>query len=189
MKKLVLLWAMVFLGFWAMGHSEPRNQNPTSPDAIYQNDRDLSDAVKQAQYGKTDGSEPCSGCINQYVSSTTAAKSFPTSGDFGDFVSMPLTAGEWDITLCFASVANGATVPSIAVGISTVTGNSSATLVAGDNFLENIAGPVNGVSQESDCIANWRWLSTLDTTIYGKYSGSYSVAVPTMQGTLRARRR
>lgn len=127
------------------------------------------------------------GFVGEIFSTTTANKAHLGSGTFGDFVSTNVTTGDWDLTLCYAQVANSATSIVLSVGISTAAGNTEGGMTPGNNELQNIPGAVNGVSQSNGCIF-WAYTSTGTMTLYGKYGGTYATATPNMAGTLRARR-
>lgn len=48
MKKLVLLWAVVFLGLWAMAKAEdPKIPMPSTPDQVWENDREIYNFINR----------------------------------------------------------------------------------------------------------------------------------------------
>lgn len=127
------------------------------------------------------------GNFGQYVSSTSVGFiSFPTTTQFGDLLSIQLTAGDWDVNLCIFGTANGATVTLIQSGISSTTGNSSVGLVNGDNandvFIPTIA------TDSAGCISGVRLSLASTTTYYLKFSATYTVATPQARGRISARR-
>ncbi len=139
--------------------------------------------------GRFDGVDPETKTIGEYLSTATLVSvNFPTSGNYGDLVSQTLPAGDWEFDFCYTANANGASVPTISIGISTVTGNSSGGLIPGNNWAENSAGPVSGATQASGCV-NWRFNTSSALTYYAKYSANYTVATPKLLGTLKIRRR
>lgn len=119
--------------------------------------------------------------VSQLVSTN-----FPATGDFGDLGSMSLSAGDWDISFVLLAFANGATVTSVSLGISSTSGNSTTGLDQGDNrlsFREPNANTPSGCT-----IASYRVSLTAETTYYAKVSSAYSVATPQYRGRMSARR-
>ena len=124
--------------------------------------------------------------LGEYIKGTFSASNFPASGDWGDAVSINLTAGDWDVTLILCSLYNSATVSQIAGGISTTSGNDSTGLSLGDNQA-NTLGPT---ATTAACVSvpTWRKTLTATTTLYAKYTADYTIATPKAYGRLSARR-
>jgi hypothetical protein len=142
--------------------------------------------------GTTTNSNANAGNYGEYISTKTAsATNCPSTGVFGDLVSFTLTAGDWDISSNFVYNNNGATTTggSLTMGISTTSGNSSSGLVSGDNRGDYATAPITGSSNfVSGSIPAWRQSISGSTTFYFKMACSYSVATPTIQGRMSARR-
>lgn len=137
--------------------------------------------------GATDGSTANSGIVGQYIStSAIVAVPFPGTGNFGDLVSATIPAGDWDISAVLGSQANSATVTTMAIGISSTTGNSSAGLVEGDSYLKGL-GPTTA-TDTALTIPSFRVSLSTAKTYYLKYSGGFSIATPNAVGRMSARR-
>lgn len=137
--------------------------------------------------GITSASNANSGIVGEYLSSTTVAASlFPGTGNFGDLVSMTLTAGDWDVSGILSSQANGATVTTMSVGISSTTGNSSAGLNEGDSLVKAL-GPT-AATDTNAVVPSYRVNVSASTIYYLKISGGFSIATPKAVGRLSARR-
>lgn len=127
------------------------------------------------------------GRIGEYVEALASAVSFPATTQYGDAASISLTPGDWDVDIVGYAVANGATMVSFGVGISTTSGNSSTGLVAGNNSLALLT-PSTAGGNTPFAIPRYRISLSATTTIYFKYVSSYSVATPTLNGRISARR-
>lgn len=141
-------------------------------------------------FGTSTNDNAPTGYFGEYVSSTTAGvtHNFPTSGNYGDWASITLTPGDWDLTICWTVNAGGATVTEVTTGISVTTGNSSTGLTDGVNRFSADKGPVSGSTNENGCIANYRQSISASTTFYAKYESTYSVSTPKIGGRFTARR-
>lgn len=133
-----------------------------------------------------DGFTPESG-YEGYVSSVSAVvQNCPATGTYGDLVSITLIAGDWDISGMVQLANNGATATSMAVGISTTSGNSTAGLAQGDSWMSQ-TGPT-AITDVSATIANHRVLLSASATYYLKYMGAFSAGTPQAYGRISARR-
>jgi hypothetical protein len=137
--------------------------------------------------GTVAGGNATAGNVGQYVETTvTTATNWATSGQYGDATSISLTAGDWDVTFILTASRNGATFNEAVAGISQTAGNSSTGLTTGTN---QILGPGPVATSDSNLIVpNFRINLTSTTTIYGKISGTYTVATPQYRCRLSARR-
>lgn len=139
-------------------------------------------------FGSTNASSAYPGMVGEYFSSATLiSTNFQATGNYGDLVSTTLAAGDWDLTAVLASQANGATVTTMAVGISTTSGNSSAGLIEGDSMV-NALGPT-AATDTFATLPEYRVNTTVPTTYYLKFKGAFSVATPQAVGRLTGRRR
>lgn len=125
------------------------------------------------------------GFIGESTSSTTlTAKAFPTSTQYGDLASQSLTAGDWLVTGCVNAVANGATVTVVIIGISQTAGNDSTGLSLGSSSIA-LTPPI--VTNDSGgCVSALRQSLSGTTSVYLKYSSTFTVATPTATGRLSA---
>lgn len=138
--------------------------------------------------GTTTNNNANAGSVGESIVSAVAGVSFPASGTYGDGASIVLTAGDWDIDLVGWITANGATVVSWNLGISTTTGNSATGLTNGDNLLSTLIPPV-ATANASATISAWRLSIAAGITVFIKLQASFSIATPTFSGRISARRR
>jgi hypothetical protein len=137
--------------------------------------------------GVTDGSDATAGFVGEYTSSTTATyANCAATTQYGNVVSMSLTAGDWDLTGQIQFTLNGATANAdFIVAVSTFSGNTTTDHVAGKNFL-NVATPT--AANNSGGNVSHRLNLTSTQTVYLKGRAGYSAGTPQMLGTLFARR-
>lgn len=152
----------------------------TLTDALYDIDVKLkakgtstNDNADAGDYGETS------------TSSQSTYTNFPTSAQYGDFLSLSLTAGDWLVSIVGSAKANGATVTGMDIGISTTSGNSATGLNLGENLV-NLVYPVAGGSPSAASIPSYRMSLSATTTVYFKYSSTYSVATPQLTGRITA---
>lgn len=137
--------------------------------------------------GTTTNNSANVGNYGEYKSSVTANNvAYPTSGNFGDLLSLFLTAGDWDVSVNLYATANGATNPAIIAGISTTAGNNSTGLVIGDN--RSSAFGASATADSGTSVSNYRQSLSAGTTVYFKYYAEYTVATPQAKGRISARR-
>lgn len=137
--------------------------------------------------GSTAGDSAPAGKIGEYIEALASAVSFPTSTQYGDAASIVLTPGDWDISIVGYAVANGATMVSFGVGISATSGNFSTGLVNGNNALSLLTPSTTG-GNTPFAIPNFRVSISAGATYYLKMVSSYSIATPTLNGRISARR-
>jgi hypothetical protein len=126
------------------------------------------------------------GNVGEVISATFSNTSAPTTTQWGDMTSINLTAGDWDVTFQLHLAANGATINTAQMGISSTTGNSSAGLVTGDNLISIV--PATTTYDTSSSIVAFRININGTTTYYAKTNLNYSVAIPKLYGRISARR-
>ena len=147
----------------------------------------VSSVSSSSVLGTTTNDNAAAGRLGEYIESVVGATNFPTSTNLGDLTSISLTAGDWDVSALLVATANSATVTTFEGGISTTSGNSGTGLVIGSNRILQ-AGPVHSVNLASVSISNYRMSLSATTTVYFKYSATYSVATPQGEGRISARR-
>src|SRR3990172_3803375 len=115
------------------------------------------------------------GFIGEYKSSAaTVGTNFPTTAEWGDLVSISLTAGDWDVIAILGATANGATVTDTAIGINASAGNIvPGNLGDGYTYIKMPSATTNGGG-----IISMRQSLASTTTIYLKYYAVYTVAIP-----------
>jgi hypothetical protein len=146
--------------------------------------------VSSGIVGTTTNDSAAVGFVGEYISSATAgAINAPTSAEFGDLVSISLTAGDWDVTGTIHWDGNGATWSRGQIGISATSGNSTTGQVIGTNrFLNSFADSATAITSIMMCVPSYRVSLATTTTIYLKYAASYSAGTPQAQGRISARR-
>lgn len=127
--------------------------------------------------------------VGEYVaSSLPGASNFGATATFADYVSMSLTAGDWDVSFVATANLNGATATSWIIGISTTAGNSSSGLTDRNsvNSIFNNAGGSNLTGQSVPVV---RMSLAATTTVYAKYYAVHTAGgPPTLAGGMTARR-
>ena len=127
-------------------------------------------------HGSTGGTAPVSGYVGEQIrAAQTTLTNFPTNTNYGDCVSISLTAGNWDISYVLSCYANSGTVTGCAGGISTTTGNSATGLQDGDNKAEMF---FNAGTEGTLTIPQYRVSISSTTTYFGKVAGFYSAGSP-----------
>lgn len=120
-------------------------------------------------------------------SSFVGATNVPTTTEWGDLTSIPITAGTWEVDLNALAASNGATMTRFAIGVSTTSGNNSTLLVLGDTSVQLTYGSTSLV----DVFVPINLTKVLLTfseakTVYFKMSATYTVGTPTMRGRITA---
>lgn len=116
----------------------------------------------------------------------TVSANFPTSGNFGDLVSVTLTPGHWLLYAQIEGLQNGATVTAMEIGISNSSGNSGTGLVSGDNDLDIIVPTATTGSVTTANISAWEIKISVADSYFLKFRASYTVATPKARGRLTA---
>lgn len=119
-------------------------------------------------------------------SSITAFTNFPATGVIGDLTSISLTAGDWDVSALAEFTANGATSTSVTMGIDTVAGNSGNCGVVGVSRQQCLVP--TAATDSSGSVPAYRISVSGTTTVYLKYTASYTIGTPQAAGSIRARR-
>jgi hypothetical protein len=140
--------------------------------------------------GTTTNNSAASGYIGEYIESVVGVISAPTSTQYGDLTSISLTAGDWDVTAVTMFNSNGATWSACGNGISVTSGNSGTGLVLGSNRLgSNFASSSTTPIAQSSVIPSYRMSLSSTTTVYLKFTATYSAGTPqTYGGRISARR-
>lgn len=140
--------------------------------------------------GTATNDSAAAGYIGEYMESKqTSATNFPTTAQYGDGVSLSLTAGDWDVTAYLNITNNSATVQAYNLGISTTSGNSGSGL----DFVTNSTSerPASGAIGRDFAmvVPNLRVLLSGTTTYYLKVYSEFTVGTPQYRCILSARRR
>jgi hypothetical protein len=146
----------------------------------------VATALPTAIQGTTTNDSASSGYVGEYVSSTQTFTAVPgASGDYGDALSISLTAGDWDVFFTGSLLPIGTVGGNISFGISTTSGNSSTGIVDGDTnqFLNPAATNTMGATVYS------RQSLSSTTTVYAKVRvQTYTGGPPQVACKLSARR-
>lgn len=141
--------------------------------------------------------------VGEYLESVTGTGSVGTSAQYFDITTITITAGDWDVSGSAFYNRNGATVanPDYVVGIGSTTGNSATNLTNGVTSCEmfqSLAATTDNVSMVTPIVrikSDGTNYSINGVTVSGSQVvrlkgllSTYSVTVPTVKGTLRARR-
>lgn len=136
--------------------------------------------------GSTNGSNAAAGIIGEYFTSgAQGPTNAPATTQYGDLASIPLTAGDWDVTFPVELIQNGSTLTKAFFGISTHTGNDGTGLVSGDNFFPICFSTSFAQSGNS---LTYRINISTPQTVYAKMYSEYSAGTPQFRGRISARR-
>lgn len=168
MRKIILAIGLLFLGAWA--HADPMKIINSS--GVYTS-------------GGTQGAYAPSGFTGSVISSATSAQlNFPSSGSYGDLLTITLTPGNWLVLGAVDANYNGATVSFTVYGVGTTSGDNPPSgntcrtdTATGPTATNNITTPAsNGCT----------FSVTTNTNIYLKYRANYTVATPKANGSFIA---
>lgn len=140
--------------------------------------------------GTNTNSDALPGNQGQYIESIYSGVNCPTSTNWGDAASIPLTGGDWDVSLGMVADKNTATqlqFTDMNSGISVTTGNSTTGLTFGSNYMEVNEG-ATGLTTASLPIPPYRISLTGPTTVYAKLKCGFSSGQPVVYGRISARR-
>ncbi len=152
--------------------------------------------------GTTLATAVATGFVGEIQESLQGSTNVGTSAQYFDATTVTLTAGDWDVDGMVHYIANGATisVSLFIVGIWTASGNDGTGLTLGQNGVEAAGSLAAGFTQNTFTVPQMRVssdgtsLTVNGTTTTGQilrlklYPGTYSVATPTYQARLTARR-
>lgn len=139
--------------------------------------------------GTTTNDDAPIGRFGQYISSAAvASKAAPTTNQWGDFLSLSIPAGDWDVSTVGCWAFTDSVNTQFRTGISPNSGNNSTGLSVENGNL--IADRETVVNNDSICqtIPVYRISIAATTTYYFKYLAVYPAGVPTINGIIHARR-
>jgi hypothetical protein len=138
--------------------------------------------------GSTSGVAPAAGVIGEQIVSSVSLSNFAATTVWGDYASISLTAGVWDIVAVVQGNKNGAqaTISEWKFGIGTASGNSFSDFSLCDNGL-NLAVSADTYDSTGTTPPVRKTLSST-TTIYLKAQATYSSGQPRLRGKLVATR-
>ncbi len=158
----------------------------SSPSGVVVTSISFSNTATGGIKGTTTNDSAPSGTVGEYKSSSFQNVSSTSSGNIGDYTSISLAAGDWDVTACVDFEINGANVTGIIYFISTTSGASFAGTTQGDNLFD--LGPAITGGGSSMCISNWRLSHATTESVYFKMDNTFTVATPKIYGRISARR-
>lgn len=125
------------------------------------------------------------GTLGEYIeASQTTPTNFAATTTWNDLQTISLTAGDWDVSGLIEANLNGSSTTVTAMGISTTSGNSAPSSgIARQSFL-----PPTSASLSSGSVPSFRVSIASTTSVYLKYTATFSAGNPQAIGTIRARR-
>lgn len=136
--------------------------------------------------GNATGTAACVGCIGEIIrASNNGNNAFATTNTYGDATSISLTPGLWAISAIIRTNANGATVASIEMGVSTTSGDSGTGLTSGLNHLI-LNGAASFTFNPVLTLPSYYVTVAATTTFYLKVWGTYITATPLYQYSITA---
>jgi len=181
---LLLLSSTAFAGGPRYGYSDAKLDDEINN--IY---KDIRGVLSSGIRGTTAGDAAAAGMVGEYVESVVPSGSVGTASQYFDITSIPLTAGDWDVTGIGMYLRNGASWTGIEIGISQTSGNSGTGLVPGSSniyYYPAAAGTTQNYVSLS--IPSYRISLSGNSTVYLKGYLEYTAATPTRYGRLSARR-
>lgn len=142
-------------------------------------------------HGTNTNDAASTGYVGEYVSSSVSSNTnVPTTGNYGDLTSISLTAGDWLVTGAVRiNTATSTATTNTEAAITTTSGNSSSGFVSGENYFESaFAAPGTNTRQVPHVIAAYRMSLSTTTTVYLKFSATYTNGQPVATGSIRATR-
>lgn len=116
-------------------------------------------------------------------------QNFPSSGQYGNTISLALTAGDWVISAHLVAESNSATWTSVDLGIGTVTGNDATGASRPTTLVrETFASTSTARTTISLAIPARRISIASTTTYFAKVLSTYSAGQPQYRSVLTARR-
>jgi hypothetical protein len=125
------------------------------------------------------------GYIGETVTSQVSSPAnFPSTGTWGDFTSVSLTAGHWSVTGIGEVIAASGASTDMLLAITTTSGNSGtgATIGTSRLYVSNLVSS----QYMTHTVANVQIRLAATTTVYFKYNMTFASGTPTMRGELRA---
>lgn len=133
----------------------------------------------------TNDSAPVGYVGEAFTSGTTGLVAFPTTNTYGDYASLMLGAGDWDVSLLLGANPGSAVITRLECGVTTSSGISGTGLNEGDNSIID----TSVVGRAQFCvIPTYRMTFTTPTVVYLKFLAVYTVATPNAVGRISARR-
>lgn len=133
--------------------------------------------------GTTTNDDAAAGFVGETVSSAIGTTAFPATGTFGDATSISLTAGDWLVGIQSQASSSTDTADDLTIGVSVNSGNSTTGLTTGDTQQRMTPNPRStGNIRATGYIVSKRFSLSATTTIYLKYSATFTGTAPNLQG-------
>lgn len=138
--------------------------------------------------GSTNGTAAASGNIGEtFRTGVSSETNFPSTGTYGDMLSLTLGAGVYLLNAHIYVDLNGATISAGAsYGIGTASGNNTTGFSDGDNDGVIAFSSTTGTQEATAAIAGYEVHPSTSTTYYLKIKGSYSAGTPKYRSRLSA---
>lgn len=133
--------------------------------------------------GTTTNDTACSGCVGQFISSTTAAATniASASGNFIRILSTTVIPGDYLISGNSRWLGNSAGTSQIEIAVSNYDGNSTTDHSDGYN-VSTSSGPQSGVYGQSISIPAWHFQTATSTIVYLKVMAQFTSGTPQVSG-------
>lgn len=138
--------------------------------------------------GTTTNDNAAPGNTGEYVEADASATNFPASGTFGDILSIPLTPGDWDVSIVGVISNNNSVFSGAIIGATQFGGTSSSACTDATTCTE-ISGVLSGTNITSVDLPDVRFSVNVSTTAFFKYEASYTGGPPKLAARISARRR
>lgn len=144
----------------------------------------------QGIIGTATNDDAAAGYVGEEIRSHVGGTAASATGTWDDGTSIPLTAGDWDVTAILNPEANGATWTEVDLGIGLTGGNSGAGLVDGDNQVRWAFAATSTVPQDFTLsIPTYRISLAAPATVYLKRRFVFSAGTPQSTGCRLSARR
>jgi hypothetical protein len=135
--------------------------------------------------GTNTNDSAAAGFVGEVISSqVTTLTNFPATGTYGDFTSISLTAGHWNVTAIGEVIAASGVSTDMLLGVSTTSGNSSTGLAIGTSrlYVSNLVSS----QYMTHTVPNVQIKLSATTTVYFKYNMTFASGTPQIRGEIRA---
>lgn len=139
----------------------------------------LSNVAGNPVHGTNTNDSAAAGFIGEYIESVTTSATPAATTVYNDATSISLTAGDWDISILFDFISNGATWTTFICGVGTVAGNDATNISVGDSAAAfTIGSSSTSVTRISLVVPSYRRSISGTTTFYLKANTTYSAGTP-----------
>lgn len=139
--------------------------------------------------GTTTNDNASSGQIGEIIESSPGSAALGTSATWTNYTSIPLTAGDWDISgiIHYDPLTASTTSTTCQMAISVNSGTTTTDHVAGSNWIYFATTGAAGLPRNGT-IAAYRLSLSGSSVVYLKTNATYTIATPKIMGRISARR-